>query len=344
MGITSQILESIKSFDLHLEGLSVLTELATGPFTCTPLIAAAANASRVVAVGKDSIYGTVEQATLEVSKLAKQLGVHDRITFVRREDINLLGDFDLVTNLGHLRPLDQVALGHVSPHGCVCLMWEPWEFRAGDLDLGYCQSQNIPVIGTDESHPLIDTGRYLGLLAAKLLFDVQCPLFHCKVAVVGNPEFVSPIRDLLSSLGTFVTPWISEGNLLPIDFYEPATDFDAVLVALHVPVDETSTTLLRNFSVQALSSEVPLVNISGITSDLALPPALANRVHPKITLGAGLMSMTTGALGDLPVIKLHAGGLRAGQEVCRALQQGASAASAVRRAELTGFGRMLNAN
>lgn len=344
MGATSQILESIKSFDLDLEGLSVLTELATGPFTCTPLIAAAANASHVVAVGKDSTYGTVEQATLEVSHLAKQLGVQDRITFVRREDINLLGDFNIVTNLGHLRPLDQAVLGHVSSLGCVCLMWEPWEFRAQDLDLDYCRSQNIPVIGTDESHPLIDTGTYLGLLAAKLLFDVQCPLSKCKVAVVGNPEFVIPIRDLLSSLGTFVTPWMSEGNALPTDFSEPATVFDAVLVALHVPVDETSTMLLRNFSVQGLSSDVPLVNISGITSDLALPPALANRVYPKITPGAGLMSMTTGALGDLPVIKLHAGGLRAGQEVCRALQKGATTASALRSAELIGFGRRLSAN
>ena len=89
----------------------------------------------------------------------------------------------------------------MSPVGAVSLMWEPWEARADDIDYRAARELGIPVVGTRETHPEVRTFDYLGLLAAKLLFEARCPILGSIVGVIGSDPFGSFVRKSLASLG-----------------------------------------------------------------------------------------------------------------------------------------------
>lgn len=61
---------AIKTIALDLSGPTVLTEVASDLFALTPLIAALANAERVVVIGRDSRHGlfqTVKQGLFDLA-------------------------------------------------------------------------------------------------------------------------------------------------------------------------------------------------------------------------------------------------------------------------------------
>ena len=55
--------EYVEQLKLNLSGLVVLTEAANGNYIYTPLIAAVANARKVIAVARDSRYGKAKDIT-----------------------------------------------------------------------------------------------------------------------------------------------------------------------------------------------------------------------------------------------------------------------------------------
>jgi hypothetical protein len=72
--------------ELRLDGLTVLTEAASGAWAVTPVLAAMAGASQVFAVARDSRYGTAACACHETEALAAAAGVADVIRIVPRKD------------------------------------------------------------------------------------------------------------------------------------------------------------------------------------------------------------------------------------------------------------------
>src|SRR5260370_10713233 len=137
---------AIDRLSLDLRGIGVLTEAASGSFAVTPLIAALAGASHVVALTGDSLHGSAAAVTDYVHGWAGDLEVADRIEITSDRRHAAASGCSLVTNLGFVRPIDAALVATLPEDAAVALMWEPWEFRAADVDLAACRARGIPVL------------------------------------------------------------------------------------------------------------------------------------------------------------------------------------------------------
>ena len=116
---------------LQLTDAVVLTEAATGAYAVTPVIAALAGATRVDAVTRTTRHGTVAEVTAETRALAELAGVADRIHIHTAKTPELVGSADIVTNSGHLRPIDATTVAWMRSTAVVPLMFEAWEIDLG---------------------------------------------------------------------------------------------------------------------------------------------------------------------------------------------------------------------
>jgi hypothetical protein len=121
---------------LDLAGKVVLTEAATGAYVATPVIAAMAGPKRVYAFSRPTSYGSVEEVAALIGDLAAFCGVSDRITVVEKLTPEILGSTDVVTNSGHLRPLNSDFVDQLPSRAVIALMYEAWEFRSSLSALG----------------------------------------------------------------------------------------------------------------------------------------------------------------------------------------------------------------
>ena len=64
----------------------------------------------------------------------------------------IISEADIITNSGHLRPLDQDKLQYLKKGAVASLMYEDWEIRDIDIDINYCNRQNIVVGAINERH------------------------------------------------------------------------------------------------------------------------------------------------------------------------------------------------
>jgi hypothetical protein len=318
---------------LDLSGITVLTEVATGPFVLTPLIAAAAGAD-VIAVTRDSRYGAATEVCSYAQSLASRFGVAGRIQFATDDPRVFASKSDIVTNLGFVRPIDRQFVSNLKAKSAICLMWAPWEFRAADIDREACDDYEVPIIGTNEEHQDIRTYEFLGLLAIKLLMERQIEILGAKIAVVGSDPFGIYIQGALARLGAIVLiiDPSSAQNSCALD--DDLAELDAIILAEnrvqesligeHGWIDEKAI----------LKHGIEVINICGVVE--LTSGALS--MHPPVKVPFGMMTVTTDYLGVKPVIDLHCGGLKAGEIVVRALRAGHGAAAAVEAAEAAGFG------
>ena len=105
--IDKLINNAIKEFDLKLAELSVLTEAASGYYMLTPIICALAGAENVYALTKDSQYGNANDIEKATIILADYWDVTDRISILLSRKTPEIGQADIITNLGHVRPIDK---------------------------------------------------------------------------------------------------------------------------------------------------------------------------------------------------------------------------------------------
>jgi hypothetical protein len=191
----------IELLGIDLRGSTVLTEAASGYYALTPLIAARAGAERVFALGRDTRYGTFCDISKQIQELAEATNLSGRIEFLSDRKDSRVGDADIVTNLGMVRPLDASLLAKLKPGAVIPLMWETWEFRPEDLDLTECLKLNIPVLGTNEHHPDLQIFPYVAQTAVKLLHEAGYEIFRSRIALVGHGEFASLSKSLLEQMG-----------------------------------------------------------------------------------------------------------------------------------------------
>jgi len=200
---------SISTFSLDLSGLVVLTEAATGYYMLTPLIGALAGADAVYALSLDSRFGEAKDIQREIMKMARTWKVGDKIKILNDRSDTRLGNVDIVTNLGFVRPLDLAFLKRLKRTAVVPLMWETWEYRADDLDLAACRKLGISVLGTNEHHVSLRTFEYIGYVAIKLLMEAGIEVFQSKIVVLGAGEFCDHTLRTLKALKAKVTPFSS---------------------------------------------------------------------------------------------------------------------------------------
>ena len=308
--------DAIKRFSLDLKGLIVLTEAATNHFSLTPLIAALAGADRVIALGRDSRHGSYIKARDELLDLAYAWGISDRICVTNDRLHDSISQADIVTNLGFVRPLDEGFLSRLKKTVALPLMWETWEFRTQDLDIGACRRLEIPVLGTNEDHPDLGTINYLGAVAVKLLFELQVEVLRSRVVIVGSGKFAATIRSTLLDAGAesavVVVPSREMGRL------DCWTRADAIIFAEH----RLSELLLGVGGwldperITAVNPSVAIAHICGNVDESSLRN-VGLRYRPLLLAEFGYMSVTTDFVGPRPVIDLHTAGLRVGELLSR---------------------------
>jgi hypothetical protein len=319
--------EAIERFELELTGMTVLTEAASGPFVLTPIIAARAGAS-VVAVTRDSPYGRPEEVEEYTIGWARRLSVADAIDIHVGSGIERAADADLVTNLGFVRPIDAAFLSRARDGAVISLMCEPWEVRPQDVDVAACRAAGTPVLGTDEHDPRVQTFRFVGVLALKLLLELDVEVLSSRIVVVSSDPFATPIVETLRGVGASVILLdVTAGTDLRDELVaEACSRADAVVVAEH---RDRRTVLGGSAGVPLDVLEAAgavVAHIAGAIDD----PEQRLAKHPAGDAAPGWMTVTTDVLGPRPVVDLHAAGLRVGQALVHGMRQFGDAARAER--------------
>ena len=300
--------DAVAACDLDLSGYTVMTEAASGAYVATPIVAAMAGAREVIAVTRTTKYGSADDIERQTLALASLAGVPPGvISVVRSKDAGLLAKADIVTNSGHLRPLDAATIRCLKPSAVVPLMFESWEIQAGrfDVDLAELQARGISAAGTNERHPNVDVFSYLGLMAIKLLLEAGIPPFKSRIAILCDNPFAEYLRSGLERVGAIVSlgPDLASIRSGP----EP----DAVLVA-QLPC--WGSVISAENSVW-VSQHWPSTAVVQFWGDLDRPmlSSLGIRHWPPAAPSPGHMAVLPSDVGPEPVIRLQAGGLKVAQ-------------------------------
>jgi hypothetical protein len=301
--------QAISRCRLDLSGAVVLTEAASGAYVVTPVLAALAGAERVVALTRATRYGTVEEVTARTLGLAEQAGVGGRVEVVVGKTVELVGAADIVTNSGHLRPIDAEMIGWMKPGAVVSLMYEAWECRPGDVDLAACRERGIRVAGTNERHPAVDVFGDLGIMAVKLLLDAGVSVRGCDVLLLCNNDFGPFIMRGLKEAGAWVTEAVRLADVTG------AADLDAVVLALH-PRGEP---VFSAANARLVATRWPGAVIAQFWGDVDRPAASAASlpVWPLEPPAPGHMGILPSAVGPDPIVRLQAGGLKVAEVLAR---------------------------
>lgn len=297
--------EAIARCDLRLAGATVFTEAGSGAYLVTPVIAALAGADQVFALTKPTRYGSVEAITQQTNSLAQLAGLAQRVQVVTEKNQSMVAQADIITNSGHVRPIDAEMIGWMKRTAVIPLMYEAWEFRDADLDLAACQRRGIVVAGTPERHPAIDVVSFLGIMAVKLLLDAGVAVCGSRLVVLCDNAFAAHIETGLEHAGATVRMSKLLDDL-PIN-----GDVDAVVVAL-TPQPQP---VIGPAAAVEIATRWPGAVVTQYRGDLDRG-ALAAAGVPYLPLAApsaGHMGILPSEVGPEPIVRLQVGGLKAGE-------------------------------
>ncbi len=304
------MLDSLAESRLRLEGHLVITEAASGAYVVTPVLAALAGA-QVQAFARTTRFGTFEEVAAATRELAARAGVLDRIEIVADRDRLRAEEADVVTNSGHLRPIDAALVGRLRPGTALPLMFEAWEFRASDLDLEACQRRGVLVAGTNERHPAVDVFSFLGPMALKLLFDAGIAVYRSRIVLLCDNPFSSFIARSLEPLA---------GKLAVTEV--PATppfSPDAVLVAIK-PSSAPAEVLALSKRIADTYSDAAIVQYWG-DLDRRLFQQRGMPVWPPEPPSPGHMTVLPGDIGPEAIVRLQTGGLKVAEVLLKPAEE-----------------------
>jgi hypothetical protein len=295
---------------LDLSGRVVFTEAASGAYCVTPIIAAIAGAKHVYALARATAHGTVEEVSKATLDLAERAVVRSRLEIVTEKSSEILAKSDIITNSGHVRPIDSKMIGWLRPTAVIPLMYEAWEFRAEDLDLEACRKAGIHVAGTNERHPAVNVFSYLGTMAAKLLLDAGIEVHGSRIILACDNPFLPFIEKTLRGIGAEVEA-VSDLSSIA----EGARKVDAVLWAMKPGGVRFSQKEAKSLSRN--SKGAVLVQYWGDVDETAIKSSGIFR-WPATAPGPGHMGILPSGIGPEPIVRLQAGGLKVGEILCRA--------------------------
>ncbi|MEA5573578.1 hypothetical protein [Calothrix sp. UHCC 0171] len=299
--------QSIKHCDLQLQNAIILTEAATGAYATTPVIAAIAGAKKVFALTQNSRYGSIEEVKALTLELAEIAGVSDRIEFITEKSSEIVEQADIITNSGHLRPLDAKMIAWMKRKAVIGLMYEAWEFRPEDIDLAACRQQGIEVVGINERHSAVDVFSFLGIMAVKLLLDAGIAVYTSNILLLCDNPFSSFIERGLINAGANVDRADSIAAA-PID-----KPYDAIVIALQ-PQPEPVISIQ---DAKMIAQYWPGTLVAQYWGDIDRS-ACANYkipICPELEPKAGHMGILPSAVGPEPIIRLQTGGLKAAEVI-----------------------------
>ncbi len=301
-----QISKAINDVKLDLTGMTLITEAATGAYAITPVIAAMSGALRVYALAKTSSFGTCDDAIKQTRSLADFAGVTDKITFLNKLGRKQLSEADIITNTGHIRPINASMIRLLKPGSVVPLMYEAWEFRDSDVDLDACRKQGITVVGTNERHPRIDVFGYLGVLAVKQLTDAGISVYKSKLCLLCDNDFSRPILGTLRRCGARVR--FARSLSIAMAAEKP----DAIVVALR-PNPEGGFGIEQAKMLSRMKTKPIIIQFFGNVDRMACS-ASGLAVWPPHSPQYGHMGILPCETGPESTIRLQVGGLKSAIE------------------------------
>jgi hypothetical protein len=329
--------EAIRRCELDLSGMTLLTEAASGAYSVTPVLAALSGAKRVFTLARDSRFGTVDEVRRGTTLLARIANVSDRVEIVTDKRREIVAEADIITNSGHLRPIDREMVGWMKPTAVIPLMYEAWELREVDIDLAACAVRRIAVAGTNERHPAVDVFSFLGVVAARLLTDAGIALEGRRILLWCDNPFHPFLEEHLIKLGALVE------RIENLDVSHDGRVPDAILLATtptHRPVVGTRES-------EIIANRYPGARVAQFWGDMDRD-ALARcgvpfwPVEPPPRGHQGIM---LSSVGPEPVVRLQSGGLKVGEVMARVRMTGfgekASCIRAIEAAVASGFGQAL---
>ena len=321
--------EAVERCELDLHGAVVLTEAASGAYAVTPVLAAMAGAE-VVAVTRSTRYGSaaeIAQKTLDLAKRAELSAGCLRI--VEEKPADVMGRADIVTNSGHVRPIDAAMVDRLKPTAVIPLMYESWEYRAADVDLAACRRRGIAVAGTNERHPAVDVFSFLGVMAVRLLHEAGIAVYRSRLLVLCDNPFRPFIVKGLEGAGASVD--VATTVTGPV-----RGGYDAVLVANH----PTERPIVGPAEAKVIAEKWPGAVVAQYWGDVDRDALVGAGVNfwPRESPGVGHMGVLPSAVGPEAIVRLQSGGLKVGEGLWRARKAGASADASVEAAERSGFG------
>jgi len=326
-GFKNKIEDAINRLELDLSGKIVLTEAATGAYIVTPVIAALAGAE-VYAFTKDTRYGTVADVKRQTNELVDLFSNKSpNLTIIDKLTPEVIGKADIITNSGHLRPLNGEKLQHSKKGVVIPLMYEAWEWRDADLELEFCKKNGIVVGATNERHPDVDVFNYLGDMALKMIFDAGLNPYQNSFILLCNNDFGPFIAKVLSkvcgALGVCDTEankanyqgieidWL--GNFPDLNIPEKYRKSEAVLFTAY-PFDQP---WIGNqdlpIAVNKISTGVPgavLLRYAGDVDEAFCQQHVT--LYPQ-HVHSGHMGILPSAIGPDPIVRLQSGGLKVGE-------------------------------
>jgi hypothetical protein len=300
---------AIERCQLDLSERIVLTEAATGAYVVTPILAAMAGASHVYALTCPSRHGTVEEVKTQTFELADLVKVSNRIEVITEKSQRIVSQADVVTNSGHVRPINASMIAWMKPTSVIPLMYEAWEFRADDVDLVSCQHKGIRVGGTNERHPAVDVFSFLGVMAIKLLVDAGIAVYASRILLLCDNSFGTFIERSLVNVGASVETFQDLAMVVPGKAY------DAIIIAIRPRMDQ----ILSAPAAQMIAEHWPGAVVAQFWGDLDRSAFSAAGV-PLWPLAAplpGHMGILPSAIGPEPIVRLQSGGLKVAEVLSR---------------------------
>jgi hypothetical protein len=301
--------QAIQSCELNLNKLTVLTEAATGAYAVTPVIAAIAGAEKVFALTRSSQYGSVEEVKAQTETLAEIAGVSEKIGIITNRCPGVVSQADIITNSGHIRPIDAEMISWMKPTAVIPLMYEAWELRPDDVDLMACRLRGIPVVGVNERHPNVDVFSFLGIMAVKLLLDAGVAVYKSQILLLCDNPFRSFIEAGLANVGATVDTCDS------LTAAQQDRRYDAILVALQ----PQTWPVLSAMDATMIAKYWPGALVAQYWGDIERSNFLTHQIPiwPEVAPKPAHMGILPSSVGPEPIIHLQTGGLKAAEVIWR---------------------------
>lgn len=309
--ISQEIKAAIYDLSLDFTHRKILTEAATGIFSITPIIAALAGAEKVYAITQNSMFGNIEEVKNTIIKWIKYFDINPKIIeIIEKNSFNHYKDVDIVTNTGHVRPIDRNMITKLNKRAVISYMCEAWEYRPGDINIEVCNTMNIPVAGINESHPHVDCFREVGLIALKQLIDAKISIFDKKVVILSRDAFGIQIKKILDSYCCSV---LLENDFKNLKIFN-MDSVDIIITADYLYPDEIigDMGLILPKKLKKYFPDVFVIQYCGNNNFNDIVKENLN-IYPNSSLPAFKMVETLAAISHKAVIRLHTGGLKVGQ-------------------------------
>lgn len=315
--IKNEIFSAINDLNLDLKGLTILTEAGTDLFLLTPIIAGLSGAKKVFALSKTTKYGTFEDIKEQIKQLSLLFEIDAlKIELFEKDNFQKFSEIDIVTNLGHVRPIDEDFLRRLNESAVISYMCEAWEHRPQDLDLELCQKYNIPVFATNEEHLEVNCFRETGLIALQMIFESRISLIDSHVCIISRDKFG---KEIFKQIEKFTKNVHVISDFSRIDSNENFKNLDLLIIADYLYEDDIIGTngLVDPLVLKKSSPYVKIIQYCGKNN---LEDIIKSKipVYPEVELEAVRMYKTLADISYKAFIRLMAAGLKVGEGIYNA--------------------------